>query len=237
MRCRKQDAMNLRRSVDRPPRSRWLLTTASAVALIALASGCAGATNEPARAPDERSGYIARACPQLKEQSSRGVPAEISLEVADLDEPIGTPIKDWLAAHPVRLNSVAKFILPLMPLRPGQVSSDPCLERACGESVDGTLRVSVTTVPSSASAVVELQLERTLLDGTTRRLSVKTVDQHPVLASFTTTPKQTLVVTPYYLFAPRQQSMELLFQCAAREAGPIRVGQGPASVPPIEPLR
>lgn len=212
-------------------------SVAFVVGLAGLASGCGSAPSEPARAPDEHSGHIAGPCAPLKEQGSRGVPVAIVLEVADVEDAIGTPIKDWLAVHPVRLHSVAKFILPLKPTTPPDGSSNDCQGRACGKSVDGTLEVSVTGVPTAASEPVQLHLARTLADGATRRLSVKTTDQEPVLASFTTVPKQTFVLMPYYLFEPKQQSMDLLLQCAAREAGPIRVGEGPASVPPIEPVR
>jgi len=160
----------------------------------------------------------------------------MALEVADVEEALGTPTKDWLAVHPVRLHSVAKFILPLTPTATADDPSGDCRERACGKSVDGTLEASVTSAPAAAFAPVELHLARTLADGVTHRLSVKTTDQEPILASFMTAPEQNLVLVPYFLFEPKQQSMELLLQCAASEAGPIRVGEGPMSLPPTEPV-
>src|SRR6478735_2180723 len=96
------------------------------IGLAVLASGCASAPNQHPRAPDEHSGYIARPCAPLKEEGSRGIPIAMALEVADVEEALGTPTKDWLAVHPVRLHSVAKFILPLTSATPGDNPSGTC---------------------------------------------------------------------------------------------------------------
>lgn len=228
--------MSMRRIIGRLRTRCWLFSIASVIGLSALGSGCASATNEPARVPGEREGYIARPCTPLKAQASRGVPIALALEVADVEEAIGTPIKEWLAVHPVQLHSVAKFILPLTSTTPADGDSNNCSGRACGKSVDGTLEVSVGSAPLVPSAPVELQLVLSA-NGETRRLTVSTTDQEPVLVPFTTVQKRTLVLMPYYLFEPKQQSLDVLFQCAAREAGPIRVGDGPISVPPVAPAR
>lgn len=106
--------MNLRRTVVPVRASRRGLAITTALGFSELASACASVTSEPSRRPDERSGCIARPCPPLKEQRSQGGPIALVLEVADVEEAIGSPIKDWLALHPIRLRSAAKFILPLM---------------------------------------------------------------------------------------------------------------------------
>ncbi|HYQ46311.1 MAG TPA: hypothetical protein VER11_30285 [Polyangiaceae bacterium] len=226
--------MNSRRRVDRPLPLRRLTALALVTVLSEMALGCARAANQPASTPDEQRVLIARPCASARAQSSRGVPVGLVLEVANVAEPIGAPIKGWLAAHPVRIHGVARLVLQLPANTPAQGPFGICSEPACATSEDATLEVSVTGAPTDAAGPVELQLTITSANGSSRRLSVKTTDQEPAGVSVTTAPKQALVVTPYYLFEPREQSLEQLMQCAARDAGPIRVGEAPTSIAPTQ---
>ena len=87
--------------------------------------------------------------------------------------------------------------------------------KAAARAEDASLQVSVSQAPTDASTPVELQLSFRSGDRQPRRLSVTTTDQEPVLASLTT-PQQTVVITPYYLFEPKQESMGKLLQCASQ---------------------
>lgn len=190
---------------------------ASLLLLSGLSAGCAEtATEEPARAPKSEPIYLARPCAPMKEQPPAAVPVGMILEVADVLEPVGKPIKDWLSKHPVQTHHVAKISLETMTgtTVPGPFGT--CSDPDCSTSEDTSLEVTVTKAPTEASAPVELQLILTMKDGQKRSLSIKTTDQEPILASFATPPEQTVVVTPYYLYDPKQHSMGLLLECASR---------------------
>lgn len=188
-----------------------------AVVLLAeLIIGCASTASQPLAAPQEQRAYIARSCAALKERTSRAAPAWIFLEVADITEPIAEPIKEWLAVHPVQTHHLAGLAVPMTANTPVRGPYGICLDNTCERHEDGILDVVATALPTEASAAVELQLDFTFGNGQPRRLLVKTTNQEPVLASLTTQPKQTLVITPYYLFEPRYHSAELLAQCMSR---------------------
>jgi hypothetical protein len=50
----------------------------------------------------------------MKEQPPAAVPVGMILEVANVLEPVGKPIKDWLSTHPVETHSLAKISLQTM---------------------------------------------------------------------------------------------------------------------------
>jgi len=193
---------------------------APAILFSQLSTGCASkATNEPARPPAAQRAYIARPCPAMKEQPAEAIPVGVLLEVADVTEPTGVPLKDWLAAHPVQVHHVAKLLLPAAINVPTQSPFGTCLDRACSQSEDATLEVTIKTAPTAASAQVELALNVSSDHRPPRRLSIKTGDQEPVSASLTA-PEQTVIITPYYLYEPKQESMGKLLQCASQSPGP-----------------
>jgi hypothetical protein len=195
-----------------------ITSISSAIMVSELLIGCAGsATGEsPPRVPEKQRAYIAGSCAELKEQTSTAAPVGMLLEVADVVEPIRAPVKDWLSTHPVEVHHVAKISVPMTPNTPVQGPFGTCLDRACSKAEDATLEVIVISAPADHSAPVELQLNFKSANGQSRPLSVKTTDQEPVLASLTAPPEQTVVITPYYLFEPKQHSMGLLMQCASR---------------------
>ena len=188
---------------------------AAAGLLSELLSGCtASATRQPAAVPAKQRAHIGEPCAALKEQHVGAVPVGILLELADVVEPVGVPIKDWLATHSVEVHHLARISVPMTGSTPVAGPFGTCLDRTCSESEDATVQVTVTKIPADTSAPVELQLDFTSGNGRPRRLWVRTADQEPVLESLATPPEQTLVITPYYLFDPRQHSLELLTQCA-----------------------
>jgi len=181
-----------------------------------LSTGCAAnATSKPAQSPTAERVYIAGACPAMKEQPAEAIPVGILLEVADVAEPTGIPLKDWLAAHPVETHHIAKISLPAATNVPAQSPFGTCLDRACSQNEDATLEVVVKTAPTAATTPVELELTFSAGHRPPRRLSIKTGDQEPVSGSLTT-PEQTVIVTPYYLFEPKQESMGKLLHCASQ---------------------
>ena len=199
----------------------------AAVSLLSqLSIGCtASATRQPAAVPDKQRAHIGEPCAALKEQHVGAVPVGILLEVADVVEPVGSPIKDWLATHSVEVHHVARISVPMTANTPVSGPFGTCLDRTCSEAEDTTVQVTVTKIPTDASAPVELQLDFTSGNGRPRRLSVRTGDQEPVLESLTTPPEQALVITPYYLFDPRQHSLELLTQCATSRTSKATASQ------------
>ena len=205
--------MNLPQYVSHNGSFRPSASIVSIVLLSKLFIGCASATSKSVEAPQEQRAYIARSCAALKEPTSRAAPVGIVLEVADIEEPIAAPIKDWLAVHSVQTHHLAELALPMAVNTPVRGPYGICLERTCTSQQDGTIDVVALRLPADALAAVELQLDFTFGNGQPRRLSVKATNQEPILASFTTRPKLTLVITPYYLFEPRQRSLKLLAQC------------------------
>jgi len=182
----------------------------------AAMSGCArSATEQPTRAPEAQRAYIGAGCAAMKEHTADAAPVGILLEVADVVEPIGAPARDWLSAHPVEVHHVAKISLPMTPNTRITSPFGTCLDRRCTKAEDTQLEVLMKNGPANASAPLQLQLTFTSGSGAPRHLSIETSDQQPALAS-TTSPEQTVVVTPYYLFEPKQHSMALLMQCAAQ---------------------
>ncbi len=207
--------MNFQRRASRPSFFDRSAAIGFVSVLSELLSGCtSSAPNEPARAPEAPRAYIAGACPALKEQIPGKVPIGILLEVADVVEPLGVPVKAWLSAHSVEVHHVAKISVPMTTNTPVHGPFGSCSDRSCSKTEDTTLEVIVTRAPTDASAPVELQLNFSS-GNQPRHLSVKTADQDPVVASLAA-PEQTLVITPYYLFESRQQSLALLIQCASR---------------------
>lgn len=193
-----------------------IASIAPTVLLSQLAAPCAAnAMNEPARTPAAQRAYIAGSCPAMRKQPPQAVPVGVLLEVADVVEPTGVPLRDWLAAHPVEVHHVAKISLPVATNVPTQSPFGTCLDRTCSQNEDATLEVVVIKAPASASEPLELQLNVSSGSRPPRHLSVKTTDQEPVLASLSV-PDQTVVVTAYYLFEPRQQSMGKFLQCASQ---------------------
>lgn len=133
-------------------------------------------------------------------------------------EQIGVPVKDWLATHPVEVHHVARLSVPMTVGTAVRGPFGTCLDRACADAQPTTLDVTVTKVPSSMSAHVELQLDFVSTSGGPRRLSVTLADQEPLVRSLEGAPEQTVVITPYYLVEPKQRSLDLLLQCASSRA-------------------
>ncbi len=213
----KAKPVNLRRSASRPRFPRRIGALEFAIVLSELLGGCTGsAVKEAARAPEQQRAYIAGSCAALKERASGAVPVGILLEVADVVEPIGVPIKDWLSAHSVEVHHVAKISVPMITSTPVYGPFGTCLDRTCSEAEDAAVEVIVTRAPTDASAALELQLNFSSGNRQPRGVSLVTTDQEPVLASITTPPEQTVVITPYYLFESKQHSLGLLAQCASR---------------------
>jgi hypothetical protein len=195
-------------------------SVAAVILFSGLSTGCtASATRQPVSVPEKQRAYIAEPCATLKQQGAEAVPVGMVLEVADVAEPLGVPVKDWLAAHSIEVHHVAKISVPMTV---GAVVRSPfgaCLDRTCSEAEDGALEVTVAKVPTDVSKQVELQLDFTSKSGGPRRLSVKATNQEPVLEALAGPSDQTVVITPYYLFEPKQHSLDLLLQCASSGKG------------------
>jgi hypothetical protein len=58
-----------------------------------------------------------------------------------------------------------------------------------------------------------------------QRAVVQTMNQEPAVAKFTGAPPwETIVVTPYYLFEPKQESLRILHACTANHSTTASAG-------------
>lgn len=192
--------------------------TVSVLALSGFLFGCgASAKNESAQASIDHRAFVGQTCEALKDQPLPSTPVGILLEVADVEGKLGAPLTEWLATHPVPAHSVAGLSVPMNEKLSVSGPFGACWDEGCVNREDGTLQVRAVSLPTEPSATVELQLEVVIPSAPPRTFTVKTANQEPVLIELTTPPKQTLVITPYYLFEPKKHSLKLLAQCVSRK--------------------
>jgi hypothetical protein len=55
-------------------------------------------------------------------------------------------------------------------------------------------------------------------DGPPRRAVIQAGNQEPTLANVSGIAGESIIVTPYYLFDPKNESLALLHQCSSRDA-------------------
>ncbi|MGC4067971.1 MAG: hypothetical protein QM784_25640 [Polyangiaceae bacterium] len=192
----------------------------SIVFISALTFGCSGAAavNTQARSPESRV-LIARACPALKEPPPSTQLVSMFVEVADVSSIVEEPLDTWLATHPVEVSQVAHVMVPMELGKQVTAPWRDCRDPECPTETRAQLTVSASTLPGNVVTPVTLQL--TFTDGREGRsvAVVTTGNQTPAVAK-PTVPRgsSTVVVTPYYLFAPKDQSVEDLMQCKVRPA-------------------
>lgn len=180
--------------------NRWL----ALVALSGLTQGCGhGHTPSAATAsqqPDHDSRVtIARSCAALKQRASGSPPAAVFVEVAHVRAPVSAPLREHLA-EPVSVSHVAGIML-----EPDRPASSPW------GAAPQTLTVRWHEA-SSAPSELELEIDSDPSSRTTVRLD----DQEPTLATRLQPGHEgAIVVTPYYLFAPKEESLQLLQRCRA----------------------
>lgn len=188
-------------------------TTVLAAALFTGALGCGGgAAIQPAQAPVKQSVLIARSCEGLKEQASKGAPVAVFVEIADVLSPLDSSLRERLAA-PVEVDQVAGVLIDI-----GKPTSGPwnmCVDAACAIERKDTLSVRMNDLPTDPSAPMELELE--LGKDSPKRATIRTGSQEPALAVFSEAPgRGAVVVTPYYLFEPKDESLRLLQKCKSQ---------------------
>lgn len=198
------------------------LPRAAACTVIGLAfagplSGCGTRARQPAATvPSAQVVYAGRPCAPLRIQSEPSAPIAVFLEVVDVEGEVGSPATAWLAAHAVSAHSVSGLYLPMTAAAEVSSPFGVCLDGLCSKRRDGALRiVGSAGRPANASEPVSLELDVPASDGTSRQFSVKAGDQDPVVIASATPAKQTLVITAYYLYAPRERSLSLLAGCVA----------------------
>ncbi len=136
------------------------------------------------------------------------------VEVASVLSPLDSSLRERLAA-PVEVDRVAGVLLEL-----GKPTSGPwstCAAPACSTEREDALIVSIRNPPADPSAPVELEL--TLGKDSPKHATIRTGSQEPALAVLSEPPARgSVVVTPYYLFEPKDESLQLLQQCKSQRA-------------------
>ena len=203
---------------------RWF-AGASTMMLLVSAVGC-GTTqqDQPARPPIQAPrAFIARPCQPLQQKAATGAPVAMLVQVASVSSPMEQPLRSWLASHAVDAHNVAGVLV-----EQGAAASSPwgeCLNAACSENREARLTMRVQSLPANGSAPTVLEIEIASPDGAARRAVVQAGNQEPTLANLSGVSGESIVVTPYYLFDPKKESLALLHQCTSRDA------QRPASSP------
>ena len=111
-------------------------------------------------------------------------------------------------------------------LEPGKAAKGPwtrCSNQTCTSTDDATLFVRSLGFPANAEAPLELELALSVEGSGSERTLVRTQDQQPVIATWSTSAgsSSAMVVTPYYL-ADAEVSRKLLMNCKSRPAGAAR---------------
>ena len=136
------------------------------------------------------------------------------VEVASVSSPLDSPLRERLAA-PVEVDQVAGVLVDV-----GKPASGPwstCADPSCATAREDTLTVNLRNLPADPSAPVELELE--LGKASPKRATIRTGSQEPALAVLSEPPARgAVVVTPYYLFEPKEESLKLLQQCRSQRA-------------------
>lgn len=173
-------------------------------------TGVAASQHEPTTA--NRSVLIARPCDALKVTDPERAPIGIFVEVANVISPMVPPLRDGWSADRVEADQVAGILLELN--EPRNAPWRTCLNEACTLEQEGVLTVRIVNLPTNPSEPVSLEVELRAEGALARRAMVRTVNQEPAVAELTP-PVETggVVVTPYYLFEPKQESLQSLMQC------------------------
>lgn len=183
-----------------------------ACALVALLSACAPKTTAP-RSPEptpaQTSALVARPCPELRAIDRDAEVAGVFVEVADLrsSPPAGEPLRQHLAA-PVEVNQVAGALVESSLDVSGPWTT--CREPGCEE---GRMTLHLTKLPRRADHV-RLALSS---EASSAPVEVDVADQEPSLVRLPSGAE--VVVTSYYLPAPKAASLQALYACKARQFG------------------
>jgi hypothetical protein len=189
--------------------------TAWAVTFVICTVGCSGAnTNQAVVAPVENV-FIARPCAALKEWGLNHSPVGLFIEIANVSSPVESPLRDWLKVHPVKAHHVGGMMLEGD--KPTNGPWGICENQSCTSQRDGTVSARVLVLPNDPAAPIDLQLELTIGNDAPMRTIVRTGNQEPAIAAFSAPHAWgTTIVTPYYVFEPKQESLSILLQCKTR---------------------
>lgn len=175
--------------------------------------GCgsgAAIRQEPTTA--NRSVLIGRPCDALKVTDPERAPIGIFVEVANVISPIERPLRERLTAPDVEADQVAGILLELN--EPRNAPWRTCLNEACTLEQEGALTVRIVNLPTNPSEPVILEVELRAEGALPQRAMVRTGNQEPAVTELVPQLEQGgVVVTPYYLFEPKQESLQSLMQC------------------------
>lgn len=196
----------------------WFATAPTAILLVS-AVGCGTTQHDqpPARAPMQAPpAFIARPCQPLQQKAAAGAPVALLVQVASVSSPMQQPLRSWLADHAVEAHNVAGVLVE--PSATGTSPWGECVDAACSENREARLTMRVQNLPADGSAPAVLEIEIASPGSAARRAVVQAGNQEPTLANLSGVAGESIVVTPYYLFDPKKESLALLHQCTSRDA-------------------
>lgn len=159
--------------------------------------------------------FIARPCKALQ-QKARGTPVGMIVQVASISSPVEQPLRTWLASPAVDAHNIAGVLVEQG--KPASTGWGQCTDATCSAQRDARLTVRVPTLPTDASEVAVLEMEITAPQIPAHRAVVQAKDQTPTVAALSSVAGESIIVTPYFLFDPKKESMKLLGQCISGDA-------------------
>ena len=185
---------------------------------IVCAAGCAGSAGAAAhevREPRQDEVMIAKVCGTLDAESSGKTPVAVFVEIANVTATLDPPLRARLQS-PVRVKQVAGILLDGGSRSIGEWSR--CIDPSCTDEREETLTLTAVRLPTSGRDDVELEVIVGSA-GDARTARVRGADQEPHVAAVGST-TGSVVVTPYYLYQPREASLRTLQRCKATNASP-----------------
>ncbi|HMI87736.1 MAG TPA: hypothetical protein VK550_26800 [Polyangiaceae bacterium] len=159
---------------------------------------------------------IARPCVPLQQKAVTGAPVAMLVQVASISSPIEQPLRPWLDHHAVETHNLAGILVEQG--TPAIAPWGECVDAGCSALREAKLRVHVQSLPANSSAPAVLEVEIESPNAAPKRAIVQAGNQAPTLADLTSAAGESIVVTPYYLFDPKKDSLDLLHACISRDA-------------------
>jgi hypothetical protein len=138
------------------------------------------------------------------------------VQVASVSSPVEQPLRTWLARHAVDAHNIAGVLVEQG--KPASTGWGQCTDVTCTAQRDAQLTVRVPTLPADASAVAVLDMEITAPQIPPHRAVVHANDQTPTVAALSSVEGESIIVTPYFLFEPKKESMRIMGRCISRDA-------------------
>lgn len=176
--------------------------------------GCSASTSLGPEPNPPGSVLIGGPCNALKNRESEMGPVALFVEIARVQ--IEAPIPERLATSTVVAAQIAG--VQLEPGEPARAPWRTCLDQRCTTEREATLTLRILGLPTDPSVPLSLEVKVESGSEPPQLANVRTRNQESALVNLSRSPAgETFIITPYYLFAPKQKSMETLMQCRAAQ--------------------